>query len=1518
MAVLTSVANGNKSLGATWNTGTAPVDGDTCIISHNVIWDTSSAIGTAGATGTEAIRINAGASLTVASGVTLSLKGDINVYRGGRYIQIGSLDVVVGTGVIYYLKGMDSPWSPSTNIASIEFAGVSKANRASVTRTGAGVFRLSSNGSVGAYTSLSLVNVVFRGLGSTTSTSFTHSIAQTNAHSYIRSAAFIGCGQLYVSTIGATNNLDWDDVAIINPLRNAAGSIGMNPSLFLSSSIEKTTGIRKLSNYYYYGDYTEAWLFVNSLEYTDFYITNHKIDTVSSTPLCSSQHVGKRIFTIVDQDWVSFINPQKNPTLIGTAGNANNKYEDVISFARCGNQHHFDVKVGSLGLATTTASRFLFDGDGYFEYDTGDCFIPTSSVIADTVLCINKAGCPASLHTATSSISFNKLTSDNNYHIAVGETVGASTQLVKLKNSLFTNQNKGIQQNSAFQSLDSPSIDYNGYYNMTDTTNQTHPIKGTRSYVGNTTVASWFVGGTFDGTAGRGLNDVNADPQYIDNTRTVRKWFGYVLGVDTSNTTTWTPKLLGAELLKGSGFDKDGNVATPVAGLTIASCLDWVYQGYSPQNVAYKGTGEALADIGAVAVTSVAPSVNNVWIDDLTTKYRQGGEDGISGLANLTIHGIKNSFESFQVLLYSEAGLSNVDVTISAINGPSGSTITDVTKYLQWYHDCTTNVSRIEYEYGMYPDALIPDTDRYYKEKRNVFPFTVAAGKVQGVVFDLGTVTGQQVGTYTAVITVKSGATTIGTCNLSFVVHDIELPSTSSFPVDTASFSPHLGYGFSWLNNDAYCTDLMTSYVKAAIYHRIGINFINWNSDLIGNQGWSWDNTTNQLSVNSWLPQDSWMIPIANGSLISSGTYAGGKLSAYRSYKSWPADHISSTVPMEYRSLATRQYLSQMWEHLVSIGAEPDKYLFVDRFYDEPSASELTPNLFRGTTKATSFTANMLTVQDAATLNNNNYRNTFVTSSRQTGFDTFDDYGFYARWINAPACPTYTHTCQWGENATLQTRDKDRSDRHYWLYIGCGTSACGMVGDSRFSGQVDLCVDADAMYNIFHGPIWYLYQATGSLHWNLTSYIDSNYAPYKSTWRNYWDGYNHGDGFFLYAGVANGTGRTLLANTPVIGGTHDIPIESLRLKTVWRDSIVFWELCKMAEAKHGRNAVLTAINSLFAPVPLEQKYWNLNTDPDYYRSARLAVITLVEGVSTIPVLGTPTASNIAQTTVTANIPVTSAGGSLATIVSTLPTPPTVTQIRAGKDSSGNTPPYYNLTASPSAGTTILSVTGLTQNTSYYIHSQQNDAEGDPSSVVTSSVFKTLVATVSPVIESVTFDTSAATSAMCRVVTNKIGGSVFYKVGTVAPTLAETKSGSSVSVATTSTSFVALSSLSPGTVYYVGCIYIDADGAESTLSSTSFTAPNKKGVRVTMYQGSIPSTSLTDLHAIWWDTPTPVGNPIYSVVTESTDGSGVFDLDLNGITQLNVGSPGFLLLYKLNTTDYKSSLVFAGRLDVGSI
>lgn len=108
-------------------------------------------------------------------------------------------------------------------------------------------------------------------------------------------------------------------------------------------------------------------------------------------------------------------------------------------------------------------------------------------------------------------------------------------------------------------------------------------------------------------------------------------------------------------------------------------------------------------------------------------------------------------------------------------------------------------------------------------------------------------------------------------------------------------------------------------------------------------------------------------------------------------------------------------------------------------------------------------------------------------------------------------------------------------------------------------------------------------------------------------------------------------------------------------------------------------------------------------------------------------------------------------------------------------------------------------------------------------------------------------------------------------------------------------------------------YLAATNGDSV---TLFTVgAEQPGVEVVVYDGSTPVASQTSIRFLWWDTPYPSGAPDYEVTTETTDANGEIVVDLSGNTALSIGETGFFLMYKVDATDHRDSLVCATQWTV---
>lgn len=602
----------------------------------------------------------------------------------------------------------------------------------------------------------------------------------------------------------------------------------------------------------------------------------------------------------------------------------------------------------------------------------------------------------------------------------------------------------------------------------------------------------------------------------------------------------------------------------------------------------------------------------NVWLDNTLTKYRQDGEDGISGNSSLSIGMAKNEISSFQVLIYANGEtLSGVNVTVSDLE-KEDDVIDDIFLYKQFYTNYT-NQSRIEYPMGSYPDALLPKVDRYFHETRNTFPFDVATNKVQGVWVDVGSTSSTPAGIYTGIITVSASGKPDITRTISVTVWDFSLPSTSSFHTQFffrqsyMTFGHGIGADAAWLGTQP-AIDLAQTYMKMFLYHKMSA-IPTGGKSMVGESYMPWDNTAKTLSIINWEPWYSIVNDVFSGTAIISGPYAGAEMSVKRVPESFPADSASRTdIATADKESASRQYAQIVWDKFNLEGWDPWNTLIFGTA-DEPRCDQTMT--WRGVT----MNRCDVVIDQAEDINTidtgglGTFKRIYTNSKMREGLEGFADYGFYSANSYTFVCPGWDKECVVGGTKVARDTYPGYPNDEMWGYLACDNNGCWITGPSWMSGQIDWSADANALYNRFPGFVWAKYELTGTVYWGtVVDDYDGGGDPYGSIWHFG----SNGDGHLVYPGVANGAGKTLPANTPIIGGTHDIPIESIRLKHI-RDAIQDWEYVLMAKNRIGNSVAFATLDKAFTNPAIDNAYWNLNMSATNFLETRQALANLLTG-----------------------------------------------------------------------------------------------------------------------------------------------------------------------------------------------------------------------------------------------------------------------------------------------------------------
>jgi len=114
--------------------------------------------------------------------------------------------------------------------------------------------------------------------------------------------------------------------------------------------------------------------------------------------------------------------------------------------------------------------------------------------------------------------------------------------------------------------------------------------------------------------------------------------------------------------------------------------------------------------------------------------------------------------------------------------------------------------------------------------------------------------------------------------------------------------------------------------------------------------------------------------------------------------------------------------------------------------------------------------------------------------------------------------------------------------RRLWFYTSCLSHGCEdtEATDPSADGRPGYVIDQPASQARAPGWLAFEYGVSGELYFQTTQSL-------STAWQDQYVFGGHGDGTLFYPGSVAGLG-----GAPAIGGTHDIPIESIRLKRASR------------------------------------------------------------------------------------------------------------------------------------------------------------------------------------------------------------------------------------------------------------------------------------------------------------------------------------------------------------------------------
>ncbi len=511
----------------------------------------------------------------------------------------------------------------------------------------------------------------------------------------------------------------------------------------------------------------------------------------------------------------------------------------------------------------------------------------------------------------------------------------------------------------------------------------------------------------------------------------------------------------------------------------------------------------------------------------------------------------RNEFESFQLAI--EAGaepLKDVRVELTEpLKGPGSATIpsSNVTVNREAFYRVDSAAgkprSNRQGSDGLWPDALIPERDALYGEDRSAFPADAPQGDRITAWLDVFVPRDATPGTYHGSVRVSASNRPGTVVPVEVRVFDFQLPSTSSLPSMFMMTPPghqpcRAHFNTSWCNgNDTRSWELAYLYTRTALENRI----------TIANAG---PGAYEDAPVPSRFAQ--YLAPMVTGTDSGvAGTIpprlTGARMTALATL--WPCINNDDCLPD--------------WKRLA------DEYGFGDRFIakicDEPRAT-VAPLTFddwkdcgRNAATARGHWPDVRTLATSSA-------SAATTAQGRGDINVRRDIDILTPIIQDLA--PRGNNQRPAHNAFLNLNGAGQGNNELWSYTSCTSYSCNEAESAAFEGWPGYSIDQPASQARAMGWMAFAYDLDGELYWNTVSSLGT-------AWTNQYAFGANGDGNLFYPGSPEGYG-----GAPAIGGTHDIPIESMRLKRI-RDGREDYELMAALAAKGQTGAAMRVVEGLF-------------------------------------------------------------------------------------------------------------------------------------------------------------------------------------------------------------------------------------------------------------------------------------------------------------------------------------------------
>lgn len=535
-----------------------------------------------------------------------------------------------------------------------------------------------------------------------------------------------------------------------------------------------------------------------------------------------------------------------------------------------------------------------------------------------------------------------------------------------------------------------------------------------------------------------------------------------------------------------------------------------------------------------------------VWVQSQGFKVRPSDKPQPK-LASAAVGAARGETVSFQIVVSAKSSLSGVNVAFSDLSDEHGHTLPaaqNVELFREFYLDLTQPSGAFGHV-GEWPDGLVPiGKDPYYHEQRNGAPFAVPAGKNQAVWVDVAVPSAATAGTYTATATVTAGRATLAKVPVTLTVWNFTIPATSSLATAFGfdTWGTYLGHYGNHWNT-AKIEQLTNLYQAEALKHRISLH-----GD-VADPSYTFDAKTGKITSIDYTLFDATYVPYLDGKLLPS--HAEGTVAEIPNGQVAPPGPAPGPADAEYEAY---------WKAVVA-HFSAENWLSRNFYYDldEPqTATDYQTVIHRA---------------DVAHKADPRIRVMDTTSFKQELVGHINIWTPIVNELDSPTFPppsVYTARQKAGDTVWFYHSNESLSSYGPWpnFFVDAG------INDAR----------------IFSWMAW-RYGLNGFLYYATTL----NYTRTPNPWTNVWNFGDNGDGVLFYPG-----------RTSLIGGKHDIPCDSIRLKAV-RAALQDYEYMVLLHAK-GQDAFVNALVHKLVP-----KTDNWTQDGAALEKARAEMAAKIQG-----------------------------------------------------------------------------------------------------------------------------------------------------------------------------------------------------------------------------------------------------------------------------------------------------------------